>query len=151
MQFSGNRGPGALRSGGVQSRVAQRIPRRAANRHRKISRLLWRVHLEVHAQRLRLQHPGKHTDLLPDAWNNSKIPGFAGRVSVPNIHGFTALMVFSSVAARFFPPQIGGLGVTVGQSGGPSASITMRSSTRQLTCSIKPWTRGALGRLQLEI
>ncbi len=28
-------------------------------------------------------------------------------------------MVFSSVAARFFPPQIGGLGVTVGQSGLP--------------------------------
>src|SRR6059036_361370 len=56
---------------------------------------------------------------FPIAWNNSKIPGFAGRVSVPNIHGFSALMVFSSVAARFFPPQIGGLGVTVGQSGGP--------------------------------
>src|SRR5205085_5061316 len=49
----------------------------------------------------------------------SKIPGVAGRVSVPNFHGFTALMVFSSVAARFFPPQIGGLGTTVGQSGAP--------------------------------
>ena len=56
---------------------------------------------------------------FPIAWHNSKIPGFAGRVSVPNLHGFSALMVFSSVAARFFPPQIGGLGVTVGQSGLP--------------------------------
>jgi len=56
---------------------------------------------------------------FPIAWHNSKIPGWAGRVSVPNYHGFTGLFVFSSVAARFFPPQIGGLGVTVGQSGGP--------------------------------
>ena len=38
---------------------------------------------------------------------------------MPNFHGFTALFVFSSVNARFFPPQIGGLGVTVGQSGTP--------------------------------
>ena len=56
---------------------------------------------------------------FPIEWHNSKIPGFAGRVSVPNFHGLTALFVFSSVNARFFPPQIGGLGVTVGQSGTP--------------------------------
>jgi hypothetical protein len=56
---------------------------------------------------------------FPIEWHNSKIPGFAGRVSVPNLHGFTGLFVFSSVSARFFPPQIGGLGVTVGQSGTP--------------------------------
>ena len=56
---------------------------------------------------------------FPIEWHNSKIPGVAGRVSVPNFHGFTALMVFSSVAARFFPPQIGGLGTTVGHSGAP--------------------------------
>jgi hypothetical protein len=47
---------------------------------------------------------------FPIEWHNSKIPGYAGRVSVPDIHGFTALMVFSSVAARFFTPQIGGAG-----------------------------------------
>ena len=47
---------------------------------------------------------------FPVEWNNSKIPGYAGRVSVPNFHGFSALMVFSSVAARFFTPQIGGAG-----------------------------------------
>jgi hypothetical protein len=39
------------------------------------------------------------------------------RASVPNFHGFTALVVMSSVAARYFSPQVGGLGVTVGQSG----------------------------------
>jgi hypothetical protein len=49
---------------------------------------------------------------FPIEWHNSKIPGYAGRVSVPNYHGFSALMVFSSVAARFFTPQIGGAGAT---------------------------------------
>lgn len=47
---------------------------------------------------------------FPIEWHNSKIPGLAGRVSVPDIHGFSALFVFSSVAARFFTPQLGGAG-----------------------------------------
>ena len=47
---------------------------------------------------------------FPVEWERSKIPGYAGRVSVPNLHGFSALAVFSSVAARFFTPQIGGAG-----------------------------------------
>ncbi|HEY1483963.1 MAG TPA: TonB-dependent receptor, partial [Candidatus Acidoferrum sp.] len=49
---------------------------------------------------------------FPVAWDRSKIPGFAGRVSVPNFHGFSALMVFSSVAARYFTPQVSGAGAT---------------------------------------
>jgi hypothetical protein len=57
---------------------------------------------------------------FPIEWHNSKIPGIVGRVTVPNYRGFSAQFVFSSVAARFFPPQIGGLGVvTVGQTGLP--------------------------------
>ncbi len=56
---------------------------------------------------------------FPIGWHNSKIPGYAIRVSVPDFHGFTALVVMSSVAARFFPPQTSGLGVTVGQSWNP--------------------------------
>jgi hypothetical protein len=47
---------------------------------------------------------------FPIEWNNSKIPGFALRASVPNYHGITALVVMSSVAARFFTPQISGAG-----------------------------------------
>jgi hypothetical protein len=49
---------------------------------------------------------------FPVEWHNSKIPGFAGRISVPDYHGFSAQMVFSSVAARFFTPQIGGAGAS---------------------------------------
>ena len=46
---------------------------------------------------------------FPIEWESSKIPGFAIRVSVPNYHGFTAQVVMSSVAARFFLPQVAGL------------------------------------------
>jgi len=49
---------------------------------------------------------------FPIEWARSKIPGVAGRVSVPDFHGLSALMVFSSVAARFFYPQLGGAGAT---------------------------------------
>lgn len=56
---------------------------------------------------------------FPIEWHNSKIPGYAVRASVPNYHGLSAFLVFSSFAARFFTPQIGGLGVipTVAGSG----------------------------------
>jgi len=46
---------------------------------------------------------------LPIEWHNSKIPGFAVRGSVPDFHGFTAFIVLSHVAARFFPPAVGGI------------------------------------------
>jgi Carboxypeptidase regulatory-like domain len=47
---------------------------------------------------------------FPIEWDRSKIPGFAIRGSVPNYHGLTALVVMSSVAARFFTPQVSGAG-----------------------------------------
>ncbi len=49
---------------------------------------------------------------FPIEWDKSKIPGYAVRASVPNTHGFTAYIVFSSVAARFFEPQVSGIGAT---------------------------------------
>ena len=59
---------------------------------------------------------------FPVEWERSKIPGYAGRVSVPNFHGFSALAVFSGVAARFFTPQIGGAGAV------PSAVLAAGST-----------------------
>ncbi len=55
---------------------------------------------------------------FPIEWHNSKIPGFALRASVPETHGVSAFVVMSSVAARFFNPQIGGVGATVSTPGG---------------------------------
>jgi hypothetical protein len=54
----------------------------------------------------------------PIEWASSKIPGYAIRASVPNVHGFTAYVVMSSVAARFYGPQISGIGATPGIGGG---------------------------------
>ncbi|GGG91348.1 carboxypeptidase regulatory-like domain-containing protein [Silvibacterium dinghuense] len=56
---------------------------------------------------------------FPIDWHNSKIPGFALRADVPDFHHLSAYVVMSSVAARFFPPQVAGAGATVGQSGYP--------------------------------
>ena len=47
---------------------------------------------------------------FPIEWHNSKIPGFTARVNVTNLHGLTAYVVMSSVAAVFFTPQVGGAG-----------------------------------------
>jgi len=48
----------------------------------------------------------------PIEWSKSKIPGYTVRASMPNFHGFTAYVVMSSVAARFFGPQVSGIGTT---------------------------------------
>jgi len=47
---------------------------------------------------------------FPIAWHNSKIDGASIRVSMPNYHGLTAFAVMGHVNARFFFPQVGGLG-----------------------------------------
>ena len=56
---------------------------------------------------------------FPIDWHNSKIPGFDLRADVPHFHNISAFVVMSSVAARFYPPQVAGAGATVGQSGYP--------------------------------
>jgi hypothetical protein len=56
---------------------------------------------------------------FPIDWHNSKIPGFDLRADVPTFHNFSAYVVMSSVAARFFPPQVAGAGATVGGTGLP--------------------------------
>jgi hypothetical protein len=83
---------------------------------------------------------------FPIEWNNSKIPAFAGRVSVPNFHGFSALFVFSSVTSRFFNPQIGGAGaVPPGSSGSVFTPFRIDHDERfnQTThMQYQPWKNG---------
>ncbi len=79
----------------------------------------------------------------PIEWHNSKIPGYAGRLSVPEIHGFSALMVFSSVAARFFLPQVAGAGATVGGPPGTAFRIDHDEKFNQTAhFQYQPWKRG---------
>jgi len=79
---------------------------------------------------------------FPIDWHNSKIPGYAIRVSMPNFHGFTALVVMSSVAARYFPPQVGGLGVTVGQSGSVFRIDHDENFNQTTHLQYQPWKTG---------
>ncbi len=51
---------------------------------------------------------------FPSEWESSKIPGYAIRGTMPNFHGLSAFIVMSSVAARFFGPQVAGVGSTPG-------------------------------------
>src|SRR6202034_831708 len=61
----------------------------------------------------------------------------------PNLHGFSAQMVFSSVAARFFQPQIGGAGATVATSAGLPFRIDHDEKFNQTThLQYQPWKRG---------
>jgi hypothetical protein len=46
---------------------------------------------------------------FPIEWQKSKITGFTFRASLPNYRGLTAEVVMSSVAARFFLPQVAGI------------------------------------------
>jgi hypothetical protein len=56
---------------------------------------------------------------FPIDWHSSKIPGYALHVEAPEYHHVSAYAVMSSVAARFFPPQVAGAGATVGSTGLP--------------------------------
>ncbi len=80
---------------------------------------------------------------FPIEWQKSKIPGFALRASVPVYHGFSALVVMSSVAARFFSPQLAGAGAT------PSAPLGVfridHDEVFNMTAHVQyqtPWKRG---------
>ena len=88
---------------------------------------------------------------FPIEWDRSKIPGYAGRVSVPNLHGFSALMVFSSVAARFFTPQIGGAGAVPSASGYPFRIDHDEKFNMTFHTQYQPWKTWPVGRLQLAI
>ena len=79
---------------------------------------------------------------FPIEWDRSKIPGYAGRVSVPNFHGFSALMVFSSVAARFFAPQVGGAGATPSAPSGVFRIDHDEKFNQTTHLQYQPWKRG---------
>ncbi len=79
---------------------------------------------------------------FPVEWHNSKIPGWALRASVPNFHGFTALVVMSSVAARFFTPQIGGVGAVPSAPSGVFRIDHDEKFNETTHLQYQPWKRG---------
>jgi hypothetical protein len=79
---------------------------------------------------------------FPIAWDRSKIPGFAGRVSVPDLHGFSAQMVFSTVSARFFLPQASGAGATPSAPSGVFRIDHDEKFNQTTHLQYQPWQRG---------
>jgi hypothetical protein len=79
----------------------------------------------------------------PIEWDRSKIPGYMLRASMPNFHGLSAYFVASSVAARFFQPQVSGIGVTpTGQGGTGVFRIDHDEHFNQTThLQYQPWKR----------
>jgi Carboxypeptidase regulatory-like domain len=78
---------------------------------------------------------------FPIEWDHSKIPGFAVRGTVPNVHGFTAYVVLSHVAARFFEPQVSGIGAA--PTGSEVFRIDHDENFNQTThLQYQPWKRG---------
>jgi len=54
---------------------------------------------------------------FPIEWASSKIPGYALSAALTNLKGLSVRFNASSVAARFFNPQLGGVGATPGTPG----------------------------------
>ena len=81
---------------------------------------------------------------FPIEWSSSKIPGYAVRASMPNFHGLSAFVVFSSVAARFFNPQVSGIGATPAGEGGNAVFRIDHDETFNATTHLQyqPWARG---------
>ncbi len=63
-------------------------------------------------------------------------------MSVPNFHGFSALTVFSSVAARFFTPQIGGAGAAPAAPGGVFRIDHDEKFNLTTHLQYQPWKQG---------
>jgi hypothetical protein len=78
---------------------------------------------------------------FPIEWNNSKIPGYAIRGSMPSFHGLSAFIVMSHVAARFFTPQVSGIGAVPG--GSQVFRIDHDEAFNQTThLQYQPWKNG---------
>ncbi len=78
---------------------------------------------------------------FPIMWQRSKIPGYTIRANVPNWHGFSAVVVMSSVAARFFLPQVAGVPVI-----GPAVGVFRIDHDEKFNqtthLQYQPWQRG---------
>jgi hypothetical protein len=78
---------------------------------------------------------------FPIEWTRSSIPGWDLRATVPNYHGFSAFVVASSVAARFFAPQVAGVPIIPPVSG--VFRIDHDEHLNQTThLEYQPWKRG---------
>ena len=80
---------------------------------------------------------------FPIEWQRSKIPGFTARGTFPEFHGLSAYFVLAHVAARFFGPQLSGIGATPTAPQGAVFRIDHDENLDATThVQYKPWKRG---------
>ena len=79
---------------------------------------------------------------FPIEWAKSKIPGFTARLNLTDYHGVTAYVVMSSVAARFFEPQVGGAGATPSAPSGVFRIDHDEQYNETTHMQYQPWSRG---------
>lgn len=79
---------------------------------------------------------------FPIAWHNSKITGASGRVTLPDLHGLTAYVMLGHVTARFFGPQVGGLGSELGVGGTPFRIDHDQVFQQTTHLQYQPWKNG---------
>jgi len=79
---------------------------------------------------------------FPIEWTKSKIPGFTARLNLTNYHGVTAYVVMSSVAARFFTPQVGGAGATPSAPSGVFRIDHDEAYNETTHMQYQPWSHG---------
>ena len=126
----------------LQSGMAQRVPRRFRAGFRKVPGDRWRIHLEIHPRGLRLQRAGQHADHV--SHRVGAAPRSLAMRSAPACRtstGCPRIVVFSHVAARFFTPQVSGIGATPG--GATVFRIDHDENFNQTThLQYQPWKKG---------
>jgi hypothetical protein len=79
---------------------------------------------------------------FPIAWHNSKIDGASVRISMPEYRGLTAFVLIGHANARFFPPQVGGLGTDLGAGGLPFRIDHDQKFQQTTHLQYQPWKNG---------
>jgi hypothetical protein len=81
---------------------------------------------------------------FPIAWARSKTPGVAARINLTNYHGIMAYLDLAHFTARFFQPQVGGIGVTPAGQGGTGVFRIDHDENYEQTFHMQyqPWANG---------
>jgi hypothetical protein len=81
---------------------------------------------------------------FPIEWDRSKTPGVAARINLTNYHGVSAYLDLAHFTARFFQPQVGGIGVTPSGQGGTDVFRIDHDENYEQTFHMQyqPWNKG---------
>ena len=138
----------------ADSGLSERVPRRSPAGFRAVPGDQRRIHLEVHAQRLRLQRAGQHADHLSDRvgqFQNPRLRHPRQRAELPRLHGVRrdvqrggALLRAASQRNRYHARRASARAAY-------SASTTTRTSTQTTHLQYQIGEERAVDQLQLAL